>query len=42
MNNPIDFLNIEVLGIEASAGGQFAIAAVVVIVIATLAVRRRR
>jgi len=39
MKDPADFLKIKLLGIEASAGGRFAIAALVLIFLAVLAVR---
>lgn len=42
MNDPTAFLNIKLFGMEASASGQFAIAAVVLIAFATLIVRFRR
>jgi hypothetical protein len=41
MNNPIDYLSIKLLGMEASASGHFAIAAVVLIAFALLAARSR-
>ena len=42
VNNPIDYLSIKLLGMEASASGHFAIAAVVLIAFALLASRSRR
>lgn len=42
MNNPNDLLHIKFFGIEALANGQFAITALVVIIIARLVARRRR
>lgn len=41
MTNPIDYLSIKLLGMEASASGHFAIAAVVLIAFALLAARSR-
>lgn len=40
MKDPIDYLSIKLLGMEASASGHFAIAAVVLIAFALLAARR--
>ncbi|MHA7777880.1 hypothetical protein [Roseibium sp. M-1] len=42
MNDPTDFLVIKLFGLEASASGQYAIAAVVLIAIAVLVARGRR
>jgi hypothetical protein len=42
MNDPIDYLSIKLLGMEASASGHFAIAAVVLIALALLIFRSRR
>ncbi len=39
MKDPVDFLKIKILGIEASAGGRFAIVALVLIFLAVLAAR---
>jgi hypothetical protein len=39
MKDPTDFLKIKILGIEASAGGRFAIAALVLICLTVLVVR---
>lgn len=39
MQSPKDFLKIKFLGIEASAGGRFAIAALLLILFAALGVR---
>ncbi|CAN7718763.1 hypothetical protein [Aminobacter sp. LjRoot7] len=39
MKDPTDYLKIKFLGLEASAGGRFAIVAVVLILLAALAVR---
>lgn len=39
MKDPVDYLKIKFLGIEASAGGRFAICALVLILLAVLAVR---
>ena len=39
MKDPVDFLKIKFLGLEASAGGRFAICALVLIFLAVLAVR---
>jgi hypothetical protein len=42
VKDPIDYLSIKLLGIEASASGHFAIVAVVVIAFALIATRTRR
>lgn len=42
MNDPIDYLSIKLLEMEASASGHFAIAAVVLIAFALLTARTRR
>ncbi len=42
MKDSTDFLTIKLLGIEASASGQFAIAALVLIAFALVAMCRRR
>jgi len=39
MKDPIDYLKIKFLGMEASAGGRFAICALVLILFAVLVVR---
>lgn len=41
MKDPIDYLSIKLLGMEASASGHFAIVAVVLIAFALLAACRR-